>query len=1055
CERIENEGLAHLKELKQLQTLDLSGCERIENEGLALLKELKQLNTLDLSWCKRIENEGLAHLKELKQLQTLNLSGCKQIESAGLAHLKDLKQLQTLHLGGCGRIESAGLAHLKDLKQLQTLHLNGCIRIESAGLDHLKDLQQLQTLNLSGCERIESAGLAHLKDLKQLQTLNLSGCMQIESEGLAHLKDLKQLQMLDLSGCKQIESAGLAHLKDLKQLQTLHLNGCIWIESAGLDHLKDLQQLQTLHLSGCERIESAGLAHLKDLQQLQMLDLSGWERIESAGLAHLKDLKQLQTLHLNGCIRIGNAELLHLNAIPALRTLYVENTSVQIDNELILSGDARMIFSWLATTGKQRLRFFKLFLVGIGEVGKTHVLHRLTDADAPGYTNHEEERTTEISITKHELPTREAEDNPQEKVPVLICDCGGQDKMHQTHRFYFGGENCFYLLVVRADWPRSLNRLDYWLHFIASHSEATQRVEGRKVHAPTLILITQSDRVAMAEAGYQPTGKGYEQWDAQAVLNNYAQLENDLHRVAAASYHGACVKGVIHNFGFDSQLAESMGTELGLKIKRQHSEALSDLLRELSSRILEVPGLDTEYEPNYFSFADWVGGHLQDDPTHFNYRRHPGFQSMCAELGLNDDYQSLYLQTLRRLGKIHFVGDNPQIQRGDYTEAQQWVFAPQWLNEPVYNRILWGKDHHQAGWLNTDQYRRVLGEPRTDGSGKVVSEESYSLEEQNAIRQLLRATRVIFDLPGEVDKGMLIPDLLENNPVWDRLVSDLSIADAPYTITFKHLPERVFFAFLARHYPAISEKLRGHNCFRNAIRFPVEHPDDPNKSVEIAAVFQPFDSEDASYKPRVQFYISKEVERDSANDIFAVLKKELDDCCKSEDWKERGRREARAARFDEPEPPGSSGDDSESDDSNLAPDTISFGGIKFDWIRGEVSYRGSNTQVKGGNVPGILLKAILHALKKLNPQPSQGNEHFAYPFAREELRKFGYDRSKCAKCLKDSSTSNVNCDSCASGPTNAEGQRVNDLNKKIESLGLAVSIKDGLVWKLKILLKLD
>ena len=68
--RVTDEGLAHLRELKNLTHLDLSDT-RVTDAGLGL-RELKNLTHLDL--CSTpVTSAGLAHLKGLTNLSALNL----------------------------------------------------------------------------------------------------------------------------------------------------------------------------------------------------------------------------------------------------------------------------------------------------------------------------------------------------------------------------------------------------------------------------------------------------------------------------------------------------------------------------------------------------------------------------------------------------------------------------------------------------------------------------------------------------------------------------------------------------------------------------------------------------------------------------------------------------------------------------------------------------------------------------------------------------------------------------------------------------------------------
>jgi Leucine-rich repeat (LRR) protein len=216
-EPVTDDGLVYLKELKQLQTLYLSGTQ-VTDAGLVHLKELKQLQSLDLSFTQ-VTDAGLVHLKELKQLQSLEI-GDTQVTDDGLVHLKELKQLQKLYLGRT-QVTDDGLVHLKELKQLQSLNLNGT-QVTDDGLVHLKELKQLQRLDLIGTQ-VTDAGLAHLEELKQLQILSLDGT-KVTDAGLAHLEELKQLQGLGLSHT-QVTDDGFVHLKELKQLQRLGLGG--------------------------------------------------------------------------------------------------------------------------------------------------------------------------------------------------------------------------------------------------------------------------------------------------------------------------------------------------------------------------------------------------------------------------------------------------------------------------------------------------------------------------------------------------------------------------------------------------------------------------------------------------------------------------------------------------------------------------------------------------------------------------------------------------------------------------------------------------------------
>ena len=78
-DRLIDEGI---KNLSQLQALNLDRNEKITDEGI---KNLSQLQTLNLNYNKKITDEGI---KNLSQLQTLNLSCNNKITDEGIKNLR-------------------------------------------------------------------------------------------------------------------------------------------------------------------------------------------------------------------------------------------------------------------------------------------------------------------------------------------------------------------------------------------------------------------------------------------------------------------------------------------------------------------------------------------------------------------------------------------------------------------------------------------------------------------------------------------------------------------------------------------------------------------------------------------------------------------------------------------------------------------------------------------------------------------------------------------------------------------------------------------------------
>ncbi len=91
---------------------------RFTDDELEHLKELKSLRYLDLSGTY-ITDDGLEHLKGLKNLRHLNLSGT-QITDAGLEHLEGLTNLVHLDVSET-QVTYAGLEHFESPKSLQVM----------------------------------------------------------------------------------------------------------------------------------------------------------------------------------------------------------------------------------------------------------------------------------------------------------------------------------------------------------------------------------------------------------------------------------------------------------------------------------------------------------------------------------------------------------------------------------------------------------------------------------------------------------------------------------------------------------------------------------------------------------------------------------------------------------------------------------------------------------------------------------------------------------------------------------------------------------------------
>lgn len=110
---ITDDELAHLKEFRYLETVDLRSCYNITDDGLAYLRESPGLKVVELEGCNKITDAGLVHLAALPVLRELNLKLCSQITDAGLVSLAEMPQLRILNLRNCEKVTALGIQDLK------------------------------------------------------------------------------------------------------------------------------------------------------------------------------------------------------------------------------------------------------------------------------------------------------------------------------------------------------------------------------------------------------------------------------------------------------------------------------------------------------------------------------------------------------------------------------------------------------------------------------------------------------------------------------------------------------------------------------------------------------------------------------------------------------------------------------------------------------------------------------------------------------------------------------------------------------------------------------
>lgn len=133
------------------------------------LAKLPEVGAIRIDDATKVTEKGLAALKELPDLQRLQLGRCP-LTPAEAAALGTLRTLDTLHIGSSG-LTDTGLAAMKKLVNLKSLDLLDAPVTDKA-VATLVLFKQLEELSLAGT-KITDKGVPELAPLEKLKTLKL------------------------------------------------------------------------------------------------------------------------------------------------------------------------------------------------------------------------------------------------------------------------------------------------------------------------------------------------------------------------------------------------------------------------------------------------------------------------------------------------------------------------------------------------------------------------------------------------------------------------------------------------------------------------------------------------------------------------------------------------------------------------------------------------------------------------------------------------------------------------------------------------------------------
>ena len=315
----------YVRALDRVGRLGLAGTA-VSDAGLSRLSGLT-CRVLQLGRTT-ISDTGLANLRTLRGLDTLELNDAPLITDAGLEYLKPHTALRRLAFNGT-QITGAGLRFLSGLNNLRSLSLRST-RATDQSLVHLRGIQGLESLELTG-NAITGAAFELLEDeLRTVRFLYLNQT-HLNDRGLAWIARMPDLEVLELADT-QVTDAGLIHLRHLRALRELVLDNTP-IDGRGLVHLSQLTSLTSLRLNGTQ-VGDEGLAHLRPLAKLQTLELDSTP-ITDAGLEQLSELRGLQRLLLKHTSHVSDDAVFRLR--QELRDTQIEHDLMPFSQYLSLA----------------------------------------------------------------------------------------------------------------------------------------------------------------------------------------------------------------------------------------------------------------------------------------------------------------------------------------------------------------------------------------------------------------------------------------------------------------------------------------------------------------------------------------------------------------------------------------------------------------------------------------------------------------------------------------------------------------------------------------------
>lgn len=322
----DDQTLEQISCLTSLETLELGWSEKITDEGLRHLRGLKNLKTLYL-YRTRLRGPGLKYIAELPHLQTLVLVD-SHIDDSAMIFFKHMQELSTLHLGNT-QITDASLPEIAKSRSIKLLTLDNT-EISDVGLKALEQLSILEHLDVARTN-VSLAGVTDFR--KVLPRCNVSVSFELGKIPTEQplFADGYQATAVEInSKFKELKIDGEVtddRTRTGKPIVRFQLFSSTLSDNAVLSLMKLMPEVERLRL--CRALNGDEFLKQLDAPKLDTLSILG-TRITDEGLQELGKLKNLRNLELEE-IKITDRGLNYLNQLTQLRRLNVRKTNVSVD----------------------------------------------------------------------------------------------------------------------------------------------------------------------------------------------------------------------------------------------------------------------------------------------------------------------------------------------------------------------------------------------------------------------------------------------------------------------------------------------------------------------------------------------------------------------------------------------------------------------------------------------------------------------------------------------------------------------------------------------------